>query len=98
LFAFQGVLAFGAQVVGRLPRFVHQPLVFGLDRLLCLAQAFSVLLVEFLVPVGKRITLRFRLGHLRLGVREFSGDSGLPRVDGIEDGLVEESASATTPG
>jgi aryl-alcohol dehydrogenase-like predicted oxidoreductase len=55
--AAQRFLPFGPHVVGCLPRFVHQPLMFGLDFILYLAQAFSALLLELFVPAEKRIAL-----------------------------------------
>ena len=89
--ASQRFLSLGAQGVGRLPRFVEEPLTFGFRLVRRLAQEGGALLVELLVLVLELVALLLRFGLFRVGVREFRGDPLLPRVDGVEDRLVEKA-------
>ena len=77
--------------VGILPRFVEQPLTFGVGLVRGLCQERCTLLIEGLVLVLKVVALLLRFRLLRLGLRELGGDPFLSFVDGVEDGLVEES-------
>src|SRR5450756_1172375 len=86
----------GTQGVGRLPRFVEKSLTFGFRLVRRLAQECSALLVEFLVLVLELVALHSGFGLFRVCVREFSGDAFLPRVDGVEDGLVTVSYTHLT--
>ncbi len=91
MFALQRVLAFGTQGIGILSCFVQQPLTFGFGLVRGFFQERRTLLVEDLVLVLKVVALLLRFSLLRLGLRELGGDPFLPFVDGVEDGLVEES-------
>ena len=87
----QRFLSLGTQGIGRLPRFVEEPLTFGL-RLVCrFAQESGALLVELLVLVLELVALLSGFGLFRVGIREFCGNPLLPRVDGVEDGLVKKA-------
>ena len=77
-FASQRFLSLGAQGVGRLPRFVEEPLTFGFRLLRRLAQECGALLVKLLVLVLELVALFLRFGLFRVGVREFRGDHASP--------------------
>jgi hypothetical protein len=91
LFAFQRVLLFGTQGVGRQPRFLEEPLTFGS----CLApspcsgarRVAGRTRRSFL----ELVALLFGFGFFLVGVREFLGDTLLPLIDGVKDGLVQEA-------
>ena len=91
LFAFQRVLSFGAQGVGRLPRLIEKTPPFGFRLFRRLAQECATLAVELLVLFLELFALLFGLGSFCVGIRDFLGDPLLPRVDGVEDGLVEKA-------
>ena len=86
----QRFLSLGTQGIGRLPRFVEEPLTFGFCLVGRLAQECGALLVELLVLVLELVALLLGFGLFRVRVREFLGDPRLPRVDGVEDGLVKK--------
>ena len=94
----QRFLSLGTQGIGRLPRFVEEPLTFGFRLVRRLAQECGALLVELLVLVLELVALLLGFGLFRVGIREFRGDPLLPRVDGVENGPDTGSASTTTPG
>jgi hypothetical protein len=77
---------------------IDEALAFGLRFVRGLAEQDAPLLIECFVFIFKIGTLLLSLSLLRIGVCEFSGDSLLPCIDGIEDGLYRENASTTTPG
>ena len=87
----QRFLSLGTQGIGRLARFVKEPLTFGFRLVRRLAQECGALLVELLILVLELVALLLRFGPFRVGVREFGGDPLLPRVDGVEDGLVKKA-------
>jgi hypothetical protein len=95
---FAALLPFGAQLVGRLPCFVEEPLAFGLCFVGRFGQKRGALLVELLVLVLELVVLLLRFRLFRGGVGEFRGDQLLPRVDGVEDQACKDSASSATPG
>ena len=78
------------QGIGCLPRFLEEPLAFGVRLVGCLAHECDALLVELLVLVLELVALLLGFGLFRVGVGEFRGDSLLPGGDGAEDGLVEK--------
>ena len=98
LFVSQRFLAFGAQRVGILSRFVEQPLTFGFRLVRRLAQEAGTLLVELLVLVLELVALLLGFGFFRVGVREFRGDPLSPAHQWRAGWACKESASATTPG
>ena len=89
--ASQRFLSLRAQGVGRLPRFAEESLAFGFRLLRSLAQERGALLVELFVFVLELVALLFGFGFFRVGVRKFRGDPLLPRIDGIENWLVEKA-------
>ena len=94
----QRLLSLRAQGVGRLSRFVEEPLTLRRRLVRRLLQECRALLVEFLVLVLELVALLLGLGLLRGRVRELRGDPLLPRVDGVRGWACRESASSTTPG
>ena len=87
----QRFLSLGTQGVGGLPRFVEEPLTFGLRLVRRFAQERGALLVELLVLVLELVALLLGFGLFRVGVREFCGDPLLPLIDGVEDRLVKKA-------
>ena len=65
-------LSLGAQRVGRLARFVEQPLAFGLGFVVRLGEQRVALLVELLVLVLELVALLLAAALLRVGVRELA--------------------------
>jgi hypothetical protein len=94
----QRLLPLGTQGVGGLPRFVEEPLTFGLRLVRRFAQERGALLVELLVLVLELVALLLGLGFFASASASSAAIRALARVDGVEDGLDRESASATTPG
>ena len=92
------LLSLGAHRVGRLARFVEEPLAFGVRLIRRLAQERGALLVELLVLALELVALLLGLGLLRVGVRELRGDPLLPRRRWRRGWACKESASSTTPG
>jgi len=87
----QCFLSFGTQGVGRFPRFVKEPLTFGL-RLVCrFAQKRGALLVKIRLLVLELVLLLLGFGSFRVRVRKFCGDPLLPFIDGVEDWFVKEA-------
>ena len=87
----QRFLPLGTQGIGRLPCFVQEPLTFGFRLLRRLRQKRGALLVELLVLVLELVALLLGFGLLRVGIREFPGNPLLPRINGVEDGLVKKA-------
>src|ERR1039458_2832893 len=87
----QRFLSLGTQGVDRLPRFVKEPLPFGL-RLVCrLTQEGGALLVKLRVLVLELVVLLFSLGLFRVCVRELRGDPLFPLINCVEDRLVKKA-------
>jgi hypothetical protein len=70
LLAFQGVLSFGPQGGGGLPRFVEEPLTFGFRLFLRLAQELVALQVELLVLVLELVAFLLGFGPFPIGAGE----------------------------
>ena len=81
----------GTQGVGRLTRFVEEPLTFGFRLVRRFAQKRSALPVELLVLELELVARLYGFGRFRVGTREFRGDPLLPRVDGVENAPVQEA-------
>jgi hypothetical protein len=87
----QRFLSLGTQGVGRLPRFVDEPLTFGLRLVRRFAQEGGALLVKIRILVLELVLLLLGFGSFRVRVREFCGDPLLPFIDGVEDWFVKEA-------
>src|ERR1035438_5803799 len=93
----QRFLSLGTQGVGRLPRFVKEPLPFG-PRLVCrLTQEGGALLVKLRVLVLELVVLLFSFSLFRICVRELRGDPLFPLINCVEDRLVKKAPPYSHP-
>jgi len=87
----QSLLALGTLDIGRLARFFEQALAFGSRLVRRLGEKCSALAVELSVLVLELGVSLFCFGHFRAGVGKLFGDPLFPRVDGMENRLVEKA-------
>ena len=90
-FAGNGGLPLGGQRIGILARGVHQGLAFGIGVGSRFLQQRGTLLLEVIVLLLEFFAFVLGLGLLAAGRGQLGGNAFLPRIDGIQDRLVEEA-------
>src|SRR5450759_3987986 len=86
----QRFLSLGAQDIGRLPRFVEEPLAFSFSFLRRLVHERVALLVELLVLGLDLVALLLGFCFFCVGVCQLLGDPFLASVDSVKNGPVKE--------